>query len=174
MRTDYIDIAQFHDSLARSAREAEGALDELLRLKQERKLRFIGVSGILPNLAEQVESGVFDTFQIPYSALQREHEGMIARVSAAGAGIIIRGGVARGAPTDWNKRYYMLTRDELSDRWDTAGLDELLNASAASSSWCALRSPSLHLTPQSSVPRISTTSAITSPQRRRVRFRRTW
>jgi predicted aldo/keto reductase-like oxidoreductase len=63
MRTDYIDIAQFHNSLTRSAWEAEGALDELLRLKQEGKVRFIGVSGILPNLAEQVDSGVFDTFQ---------------------------------------------------------------------------------------------------------------
>ena len=60
------------NSLTRSAWEAEGALDELLRLKQEGKARFIGVSGILPNLAEQVDSGVFDTFQIPYSALQRD------------------------------------------------------------------------------------------------------
>jgi aryl-alcohol dehydrogenase-like predicted oxidoreductase len=127
MRTDYIDIAQFHNSLTRSAWEAEGALDELLRLKKEGKVRFIGISGILPNLAEQVDSGVFDTFQIPYSALQREHENIIAEASAAGAGIIVRGGVARGAPTDWNKRYYMLTSDELSGRWDKAGLDELLN-----------------------------------------------
>jgi aryl-alcohol dehydrogenase-like predicted oxidoreductase len=102
-------------------------LDELLRLKQEGKLRFIGVSGILPNLTEQVDSGVFDIFQIPYSALQREHEGVIAKASASGAGIIIRGGVARGAPNDWNKRYYMLTGDELSSRWEKARLDELLN-----------------------------------------------
>ncbi|MBR1256341.1 aldo/keto reductase [Bradyrhizobium sp. AUGA SZCCT0240] len=127
MRTDYLDIVQFHHSLTRSTWETEGALDELLRLKQEGKLRFIGVSGILPNLIEQVDSGVFDVFQIPYSALQREHEGIIAKASDAGAGIIIRGGVARGAPTDWNKRYYMLTGDELSGRWETAQLDGLLD-----------------------------------------------
>ena len=102
-------------------------MDELLRLKQEGKLRFIGVSGTLPNLAEQVDSGVFDVFQIPYSALQREHEDVIAKASTAGAGIVIRGGVARGAPTNWNKRYYMLTSGELSGRWDKARLDELLN-----------------------------------------------
>ena len=89
-----------------------GALEELLKLKTEGKLRFIGVSGILPNLIEQVDSGVFDIFQIPYSALQREHEHIIAKASDAGGGIIIRGGVARGAPTDWNKRYYMLSGDE--------------------------------------------------------------
>lgn len=127
MRTDYIDVAQFHGSLSRAEWEAEGALDELLRLKQEGKVRSIGVSGVLPNLAEQVEAGVFDVFQVPYSALQREHEAIIARASAAGAGIIIRGGVARGAPSDWNKPYYMLSRGEMTGRWDKAGLDELLD-----------------------------------------------
>jgi len=127
MRTDYIDIVQFHQNLTRSIWEAEGALEELLKLKKEGKLRFIGVSGILPNLIEQVDSGVFDVFQIPYSALQREHEHIIAKASDAGGGIIIRGGVARGAPTDWNKRYYMLTGDELSGRWDKAKLDEVLD-----------------------------------------------
>jgi aryl-alcohol dehydrogenase-like predicted oxidoreductase len=79
MRTEYIDIAQFHQSLTRSAWEADGAFDELLRLKQEGKIRFIGVSGTLPNLGEQIDSGVFDVFQIPYSALQREHEDIIAK-----------------------------------------------------------------------------------------------
>ena len=126
MRTDHIDIAQFHHSLTRSAWEADGALDELKKMKDEGKLRYIGVSGIMPNLVEQIDSGVFDVFQIPYSALQREHEGIIAKASAAGAGIIIRGGVARGAPIDWNKRYYMLTGDQLSSRWDKARLDDLL------------------------------------------------
>lgn len=71
--------------------------------------------------------GVFDVFQIPYSALQREHEAIIAAASAVGAGIIIRGGVARGSPTGWQqRRYYMLSADELSGRWDKARLDELL------------------------------------------------
>jgi len=127
MQTDRIDIAQFHGSLTRPEWEVEGALNELLKLKEEGKVRFIGISGILPNLSEQVDSGVFDVFQIPYSALQREHEDIIAKASAAGAGIIVRGGVARGAPTDWNKRYYMLTGDEMSGRWEQARLDELLD-----------------------------------------------
>lgn len=127
MRTDYLDIVQIHRSLAPAEWEAEGAMAELLKLKQEGKLRFIGMSGILPNLTEQVASGAFDVFQIPYSALQREHEDIIAKASAAGAGIIIRGAVARGAPVDWNKSYYMLSRAEMSGRWEQARLDELLN-----------------------------------------------
>ncbi len=72
--------------------------------------------------------GVFDAFQIPYSALQREHEDVIARASAAGAGIIIRGGVARGAPDDWEgRRYYMVPNETMRDCWEEAELDELLD-----------------------------------------------
>ena len=51
---------------------------------------------------------------------------MIARASAAGAGIIIRGGVARGAPTDWRRTYYMQPGSIPRDRWEQAQLDELL------------------------------------------------
>ena len=38
--------------------------------------------------------------------------------------------MARGAPTNWDKRYYMLTGDEMSGRWDTAGLDDLLEGTS--------------------------------------------
>ncbi len=127
MKTDYIDVMQFHQSITPAEWESAGALDELLKIKQEGKIGFIGISGSLPNITAQITSGVFDTFQIPYSALQREHEDVIAAASATGAGIIIRGGVARGTPTDWKKTYYMLPSDELNDRWTTAGLDELLD-----------------------------------------------
>ena len=127
MRTDHLDLVQFHRSLTRKEFEAEGALQELLKLRDEGKVRFIGVSGTLPHLVEQVESGLFDAFQIPYSALQREHEGVIAKASAAGAGIIIRGGAARGAPTDWEgKVYYMVSPDEMRRRRELARLDDEL------------------------------------------------
>jgi aryl-alcohol dehydrogenase-like predicted oxidoreductase len=128
MRTDYLDLVQFHRSLTPDEFREHGALQELQKLQQEGKVRFIGVSGTLPNLDAQVGMGVFDAFQIPYSALQREHEDVIARASAAGAGIIIRGGVARGAPTDWeSRRYYMLSTEAMRGRWEQAGLDELLD-----------------------------------------------
>jgi aryl-alcohol dehydrogenase-like predicted oxidoreductase len=128
MKTDYLDVVQFHRSLSRREFEEHGALETALALKREGKVRFIGVSGTLPQLDEQIAMGVFDVFQIPYSALQRDHEDVIARASAAGAGIIIRGGVARGAPTDWERRtYYMVTAASLRDRWDNARLDDLLD-----------------------------------------------
>lgn len=127
MKTDYLDLVQFHRSLTRHQFEQHGALEAALALKKAGKVRLVGVSGTLPQLAEQIEMGVFDAFQIPYSALQREHEEIIARASAAGAGIIIRGGVARGAPTDWQRGYYMLPGSAMRDRWEQARLDELLD-----------------------------------------------
>lgn len=127
MKTEYLDLVQFHRSLTRSEFEEHGALEAALALKKAGKVRFIGVSGTLPNLVEQIEMGIFDAFQIPYSALQREHEEVISRAAAAGAGIIIRGGVARGAPTDWQRRYYMLPGATMRERWEQARLDDLLN-----------------------------------------------
>ena len=127
MKTDHLDLVQFHRSLTRREFEEHGALEAALALKQAGTVRFLGVSGTWPNLVEQIEMGVFDAFQIPYSALQREHEEVIARAAAAGAGIIIRGGVARGAPSDWQRRYYMLPGATMRERWEQARLDELLH-----------------------------------------------
>jgi aryl-alcohol dehydrogenase-like predicted oxidoreductase len=128
LKTDHLDLVQFHRSLSRQEFDAEGALAEALALRDEGKVRFVGVSAVLPTLNEQIDMGVFDAFQIPYSALQREHEDVIARASSAGTGVIIRGGVARGAPDDWEGRsYYMMSTETMRDFWEKAQLDELLD-----------------------------------------------
>lgn len=128
LKTDHLDLVQFHRSLHRDEFDADGALSELLALQAEGKVRFLGVSAVLPTLDEQIGMGVFDAFQIPYSALQREHEDVITRASDAGMGIIIRGGVARGVPDDWEGRvYYMVSNETLREYWDAAQLDELLD-----------------------------------------------
>jgi aryl-alcohol dehydrogenase-like predicted oxidoreductase len=128
MKTDHLDLVQFHRSLHADEFDADGALSELLALQSEGKVRFLGVSAVLPTLDEQIEMGVFDAFQIPYSALQRDHEDVITRASDAGMGIIIRGGVARGAPDDWEgRRYYMVANETMRDYWEAANLDELLD-----------------------------------------------
>ena len=128
LKTDHLDLVQFHRSLGKDEFDAEGALSEVFRLRDEGKVRFVGVSAVLPTLREQIDMGVFDAFQIPYSAMQREHEDVIARAGEAGAGIIIRGGVARGIPEDWQgRRYYMVSNETMQDYWQQARLDELLD-----------------------------------------------
>jgi len=131
LRTDYLDIVQFHGSPPRAALEEHGAIDAIRDLQREGKVRFIGMSGTIPNLAEQIAMGVFDEFQIPYSALQREHRDLIAEAASAGAGTVIRGGVARGAPSadkGWDiRRLPEVPEEHPREIWERAGLDGLLD-----------------------------------------------
>ncbi len=132
MNTDHLDLVQFHVSPSRQTLEEKGAVDALQELRDEGKTRFIGMSGTLPNLADHIAMGVFDAFQIPYSALEREHEDAIRDAAAAGSGTVIRGGVARGAPNLDEAslaRYPDFWRPMVEarrDRWDHAELDDLL------------------------------------------------
>jgi aryl-alcohol dehydrogenase-like predicted oxidoreductase len=127
LKTDHLDLVQFHRSLTKEEFEKDGALQEALKLRDEGKVRFVGVSGTLPNLVEQIDMGVFAAFQIPYSALQRDHEAVIQKAADTGHGTIIRGGVARGAPSDWNRVYYMVPSETMKDIWEEAKLDDLLD-----------------------------------------------
>ncbi len=131
LKTDYFDLLLVHHSVSREQLEAEGALDELLKLKQEGITRFIGMSSTLPNMEQHLEMGVFDAYQVPYSAVDRAHEAIIAKAAAAGAGIIVRGGVARGGPSDWPlERDYdwnFRNRGKWQGIWEAAKLDELLD-----------------------------------------------
>jgi len=120
MKTDHLDVVQFHASPSKQTLEEQGALDAVLSLKRAGKVRFIGMSATLPHLADHIGMGVFDVFQIPYSAVEREHETIIDSAADSGAGIVIRGGAAKGAPsgaegagTQW-------------ERWQKARLDDLL------------------------------------------------
>ncbi len=136
MKTDHLDIVQFHGSPSRAELEEHGGLQALQDLQQEGKVRFLGMSGTLPHLPDQIAMGVFDEFQTPYSALQREHEDLITAAAEAGAGTFIRGGAAKGAPSE--DKAWDLGRparpggpadpfaDGSAERfWDAAKLDEL-------------------------------------------------
>jgi aryl-alcohol dehydrogenase-like predicted oxidoreductase len=119
LNTDYLDVVQFHHSPSRAELEEGGGLEALQKLQQQGKVRFIGMSGTMPNLEDQIAMGVFDVFQVPYSALQREHEELIHRASDAGAGMVIRGGVGRGDPARERGTFW--------DKWQQAEIDDLLD-----------------------------------------------
>jgi aryl-alcohol dehydrogenase-like predicted oxidoreductase len=119
MRTDHLDVLQFHISPSRQTLEEHGALETVLELKRAGTVRFIGMSGTVPNLSDHIAMGVFDVFQIPYSAVEREHEALITAAARTGAGIVVRGGAAKGAPTDGKQ-------DGLQwERWQRVHLDDL-------------------------------------------------
>ena len=124
LRTDHIDLLQLHFGPTLEELERTGAVETLIGLKQSGKVRFIGSSSMLPNLDDHIALGVFDAFQIPYSALQPEHDAAITRAARAGAGTIIRGGVARGEPGAGQgaERVWQI--------WAAAALDDLLDGMA--------------------------------------------
>ena len=127
--TDHLDLVQVHMSPSREQMAAEHTIETIMAMRDEGKTRFIGMSGILPNLPGHIAMGVFDVFQIPYSVVQREHEDLITAAAEAGAGTLIRGGVARGAPAEdkgWAQGPLGMPPGEGQRRWESAGLDDLL------------------------------------------------
>jgi len=122
MKADYLDLVQFHISPSQQTLQENGSVDALMELKHAVKVRFIGMSGTLPHPRAM---GVFDVFQIPYSAMEREHEAAIAAASRAGAVIVIRGGAAKGAPSEGKQRGLQW------ERWQRARLYDLLGGMTA-------------------------------------------
>lgn len=121
LRTDHIDILQFHGGDAESLQRA-GLIDLLCEFREQKLIRFLGSSSSLPDLPGLIALGVFDTFQIPYSCLAPQHRDLIAQAAATGAGIILRGGIAQGGPDA------EIQRPALNEVWNHARLDELLPA----------------------------------------------
>lgn len=118
MKTDYVDIMQLHNPPVEET-EKNHLVDVLKEMQQAGKVRFISISTTLPHLPVYLDWGVFDTFQIPYSALERDHEDWITRAAEAGIGTIIRGGVARG------ETGVGLGNQDRWAKFEQAGLDDL-------------------------------------------------
>lgn len=144
LRTDYLDIVQFHGSPSKSVIEENDAIQTLQGLQRRGKVRFIASSSTLPNILDHMEMGVFDAFQIPYSALQREHENVIGGSAALGIGTVIRGGVAKGDPSASG-----VPRIEAWRTFDRAALGELLDPGESRTSFIlrfTLSHPDVHTT----------------------------
>ena len=119
MKTDYVDLMQLHNPSVEQTESGE-LVEALTAMKEQGKVRFIGISSTEPHLDTYISWGVFDAFQIPYSALERVHEASIQLAATAGAGVILRGGVARGEPGEG------LGNEDRWKVWNAANLDELL------------------------------------------------
>ena len=158
MRTDHLDLVQVHMSPSRATLDENHTVETLTDLQAEGKVRFVGMSGILPNLPDQLAMGVFDVFQIPYSAIQRDHEELITEAADAGAGTFIRGGAARGAVSEeknWRTRPLSQDPGVAQRNWETSGVAELLSEAGMSNMEFVLRFTLSH-------PGLSTTIVGTS------------
>ena len=91
LRTDYIDIIQFHNpAFCPRPGGEDGLYDAALAAQQAGKVRFIGITNHrLPVAQEAVDSGLYATLQFPFSYLASEKDVALAQSAAqAGMGFI--------------------------------------------------------------------------------------
>ena len=160
LRTDHLDLVQVHMSPSTGQLRDNHVVETLRELQQEGKVRFIGMSGILPNLPGHIAMNVFDAFQIPYSAVQRDHEDLITEAADKGAGTLIRGGAARGAPSaekNWQTGPLSQTAGLGQRNWAAADIEDLLADSGLNAMEFTLRFTLSH-------PDLSTTIVGTANQ----------
>jgi aryl-alcohol dehydrogenase-like predicted oxidoreductase len=120
LKTDYLDLWQLHNPTLKEVQDG-GLIEVMHDVKRAGKARFIGASIKLPHAEGFIETGAFDTIQVPYSALQSEHGQIIRKAASNNIGTIIRGGVSQGSSLN--------TREEVVNKWqawERAGLDDLL------------------------------------------------
>jgi len=82
MRTDYIDVFQFHNPASVPLPGGEdGLYDALLAAKAQGKVRFIGISSHKREVAEKaVTSDLYDVLQYPFSYLSTDAEMAVAEL----------------------------------------------------------------------------------------------
>jgi len=143
MKTDYVDIWQLHNPACQDVLDGE-LIETMEKVRKQGKVRFISISSTVPHIQTFIEWGKFDTYQIPYSALQREHEKIISDTAESGAGVIVRGGVARGEPGQSGA-----PNEDFWKKWDSAGLDALLDPAQSRTDFLlrfTLSHPDMHTT----------------------------
>ena len=101
LRTDVLDVIQFHDGWYHPDQVDQilrgGGLETFQQLKQEGKVRFIGFTAEGPSagVEQLIATGAFDTMQIRYSLMYQHpsdfenNEGVIRQADAQGMGIIL-------------------------------------------------------------------------------------
>ncbi len=103
LKTDYIDLFQFHNpSVLPDPEDPDGAFAAALEAKKEGYILHIGITNhLLPVAQQAVESGLFETLQFPFSYLASEQEMKLAQeCRKADMGFIAMKGLAGGLLTN--------------------------------------------------------------------------
>lgn len=82
LKTDYIDIYQFHNpSFCPKPNDGTGLYEAMLEAKEQGKIKHIGITNHRLHVAkEAVESGLYDTLQFPFSYLASDKEEELVRL----------------------------------------------------------------------------------------------
>jgi aryl-alcohol dehydrogenase-like predicted oxidoreductase len=103
LRTDHIDIYQFHNpDFCPRPGDGTGLYEAMLAARDQGKIRFIGITNHRLTLArEAVESGLYDTLQFPFNYLSDEKDEALVRLCGEkNIGLIAMKALSGGLITD--------------------------------------------------------------------------
>ncbi len=103
LRTDYIDIYQFHNpSFCPKPGDGTGVYEAMLKAKKEGMIRHIGITNHRLAVAhEAVDSGLYETLQFPFCYLATEEDiGLVTKCQTAGMGFIAMKALSGGLITN--------------------------------------------------------------------------
>ena len=103
LRTDYLDLYQFHCvKQCYAPGDGTGMYEAMLEAKEQGKIRHIGITAHLIGVAEEiVRSGLYETLQFPFSYLASERDiALVESCKEAGMGFIAMKGLAGGLLTN--------------------------------------------------------------------------
>ena len=99
LKTDYIDIYQFHNpAFCPRPGDGSGLYDAAQKAKEQGKIRHIGITNHRIKVArEAIQSGLYETLQFPFSYLSSEEDlKIVEECKEAGMGFIAMKGLAGG------------------------------------------------------------------------------
>ncbi len=129
LKTDYIDIYQFHNpSFCPKPNDGTGLYEAMLEAKEQGKIRFIGITNHRISVAlEAVESGLYDTLQFPFSYLaDKKEEDLVKLCREKNVGYICMKALAGGLITRSDAAYaYLAQFDNTLPIWGVQRENEL-------------------------------------------------
>ena len=128
LKTDYVDIYQFHcaEQCYRPG-DGTGMYEAMLEAKASGKVRHIGITAHRIGVAEEiVASGLYETLQYPFSYLAADREIQLVRACRdAGMGFIAMKGLCGGILTDSSACMAFMTQYDVLPIWGIQRQHEL-------------------------------------------------
>ena len=138
LRTDYVDLYQFHNpSFCPKPGDGSGLYEAILEAKAQGKVRHIGITNHRLSVAEEaIESGLYETLQFPFCYLSGEKElALVQKCKEKNMGFIAMKALSGGLITNSAAAYAYLARfDNVLPIWGVqreSELDEFISYIAA-------------------------------------------
>lgn len=129
LKTDYIDIYQFHNpSFCPKPNDGTGLYEAMTEAKAQGKIRFIGITNHRLKIAEEaIESQLYDTLQFPFCYLATDKDiKIVNECKKHNIGFIAMKGLSGGLITNSAAAYaFMAQYDNVLPIWGIQRMNEL-------------------------------------------------